>query len=324
MSSLLTLHRHPILGFNSSILLELADKQTTEHSSFVSESDVDERMHTENALKLAGCVPLISIAVGAFRLYRAYQVSQMHFTGEQRIDRDWMVKKEVALAIAEIFQATIVLLGLHLVATVFDHAVVLLHYCSPESHASIYEDGLAVTIPNTARIEKNREACAANLQIAQQAVGGEAAFRLLPVLNLGNRKSLLDRFHPPGNIDFIDLDELTAPVMRGADVYGRPFITLKLCTDITENVYEDDEEKFQRRQVKKEIKFAVTFFQKYETNSDPTAYRWGTDGQWYTYPSFWKEEIISIFPPGALTDAVWESVHQIVVEKNHPTLRLAT
>jgi len=138
MSSLLTLHRHPVIGFNSSILLKQTDRQTAEQSSCFSTSHVDQWMHADNAFKLIGCIPIISITIGIFRLYRTYLVSQIVLHGERQIDRDWIVKKEIVLAVAEIFQASILLLGLHLIVTIFDHAAVLITYCCSEDYSSIY------------------------------------------------------------------------------------------------------------------------------------------------------------------------------------------
>ena len=413
MSFLLTLHRHPTIGFNSSTLLELADRQTTAQSSFLSTSHVEEWMDTDNAFKLTGCIPIISIGAGIFRLYQAYQFSKIILDGERQIDRDWAVKKEIALAIAEIFQFSVVLLGIHLLATVFDHVVVVIDSCYSEDQpvaneerymvtieqkasiekspsksianeltqsAFIYEDEYRALMEKRARIESNRQACAASLRIVQNAVGGKDAFDRIPILDLKNRKSAMDHIIPPGSIDFIQLDDLTDPVMQGIDAYGRPFIALKLCAEIIHTIdtandrdeHDEDAEEFQSplfqspfsytssmnfenpapffpsfseahisqdtieflsieqnsselSQISsREIKtFVVTLFQRYPTNFDPADYLNSKEGLWYT-DAPWNFAISSVFPAGATTDGVWRAVHQIVVEKNHPTLWLAT
>ena len=51
----------------------------------------------------------------------------------------------------------------------------------------------------------------------------------IPVLDIQSRVGAT------GYIDFININEVTAPVMRGIDVYNRPFFTI--CADI---IYEGD------------------------------------------------------------------------------------
>ena len=51
----------------------------------------------------------------------------------------------------------------------------------------------------------------------------------IPILDIQSREGAT------GYIDFIDINEVTSPLMRGVDVYNRPFFTI--CADI---IYEGD------------------------------------------------------------------------------------
>jgi len=63
-----------------------------------------------------------------------------------------------------------------------------------------------------------------------EALGGAEKVFNLPVLDLGNREGFTDY------IDFLRSKELTAPIMRGTDKKGRPFIALKLKDKHTDRV----------------------------------------------------------------------------------------
>ena len=47
-------------------------------------------------------------------------------------------------------------------------------------------------------------------------------FETLPILDIGKKQGWTDY------IDFITVEDVTAPVMRGVDIHGRPFITLRI------------------------------------------------------------------------------------------------
>ena len=52
--------------------------------------------------------------------------------------------------------------------------------------------------------------------------GGQSAFEKIPVLSTGNSLGL------SGYIDYLCPADLSAPLMKGHDVSGRPFVTMKL------------------------------------------------------------------------------------------------
>jgi hypothetical protein len=54
------------------------------------------------------------------------------------------------------------------------------------------------------------------------ALGGEEAFAALPELDLG------DKCGSTGYLDFLRPEDMTAPVMRGSDKYGRPFVAFRM------------------------------------------------------------------------------------------------
>ena len=58
-----------------------------------------------------------------------------------------------------------------------------------------------------------------------EALGGEAAFEALPVLDLNNCTA---RGGGTGYIDFVRADDMSASIMRGEDKHGRPFVTFRL------------------------------------------------------------------------------------------------
>ena len=49
----------------------------------------------------------------------------------------------------------------------------------------------------------------------------------IPVLDLGQRYS------EDGFIDFITVEDMSSPIMKGEDIYGRPFVAVKLQTKHT-------------------------------------------------------------------------------------------
>ena len=59
------------------------------------------------------------------------------------------------------------------------------------------------------------------------AVGGPAAWDALPVLDLGGEENALN-----GYIDFVGPERMTAPMMRGVDTHGRPFLAVRFTLDV--------------------------------------------------------------------------------------------
>ena len=116
----------------------------------------------------------------------------------------------------------------------------------------------------------------------KNAVGGEEAFNALPELNLGNRTGRT------GYIDFLEPEELSHSVMRGVDAAGRPFISLKV-----------------RSNQPNAQAFVITLFQRYAQG-----------GEWSYGSTFGGR----FFNDRLRTDHT--AIHQIVVERNHPTLSL--
>ena len=122
----------------------------------------------------------------------------------------------------------------------------------------------------------------------QNAVGGEAAFNQLPVLDIGNHTGAT------GYIDFLEPNDLRESVMRGTDAAGRPFISLKMRFNASEP-------------------FVITFFQRYRTGGRWT---WGTSAPNPFYRR--KEEPFgNVLGPQDLA-----TIRQIVVDRNHPRFRL--
>lgn len=64
----------------------------------------------------------------------------------------------------------------------------------------------------------------------QETVGGEEAFNQLPILDIG------DRVGEDENIDFLTVEDLSAPVMRGTDRFGRPFVAFHMQSDGADGV----------------------------------------------------------------------------------------
>lgn len=120
----------------------------------------------------------------------------------------------------------------------------------------------------------------------KEAFGGEAAFNQLSVLDIGNRMG------STGYIDFLQTGDLTAPIMRGQDRYGRPFISIKL------------------RDRASRLESVITFFQRYDEGG-----RWSYGGELPTPGNLFD---------GALGSQDHTLIRQIVVERNHPTFELAT
>jgi len=61
-----------------------------------------------------------------------------------------------------------------------------------------------------------------------EALGGEAAFEALPVLDLNNCTA------PGGGtgyIDFVRADDMSASIMRGEDEHGRPFVAFRISVE---------------------------------------------------------------------------------------------
>jgi hypothetical protein len=58
-----------------------------------------------------------------------------------------------------------------------------------------------------------------------EALGGQAAFEALPVLDLGTCAA---SGGGTGYIDFVRADDMSAPIMRGEDEAGRPFVAFRI------------------------------------------------------------------------------------------------
>ena len=150
MSSLVTLDRIPALGFNSEYRLRAAvAQQPNEKACFIKTKTVLENPVGPNISKVAGCLPVVCLFVGAGRLYRVY----VNVYGEEQIqkweekektvenatswyqenkrnaaiswleDRNWTLIKMSALGVAEICHLTVILAAAHVVKTIFDHIV---------------------------------------------------------------------------------------------------------------------------------------------------------------------------------------------------------
>ena len=61
-----------------------------------------------------------------------------------------------------------------------------------------------------------------------EALGGEAAFEALPVLDLNNCTA---SGGGTGYIDFVRADDMPASIMRGEDEHGRPFIAFRISVE---------------------------------------------------------------------------------------------
>lgn len=74
----------------------------------------------------------------------------------------------------------------------------------------------------------------------------------IPLLDLGSRQS------EDGFIDFIVVEDMTSPIMKGEDVYGRPFVAVKLQTKNTKSG--------------EQAEVVGTFFQRYDNDFHTWAY----------------------------------------------------
>jgi len=61
-----------------------------------------------------------------------------------------------------------------------------------------------------------------------EALGGQAAFEALPVLDLNNCTA---RGGGTGYIDFVRADDMSASIMRGEDEHGRPFVAFRISVE---------------------------------------------------------------------------------------------
>lgn len=121
----------------------------------------------------------------------------------------------------------------------------------------------------------------------QDAVGGSAAFNRLPVLDIGTRTG------DTGYLDFLRVNDLPHPVMRGMDKLGRPFIALKLRSNLPKD---------------RGREFVVTFFQRY--TDDAGRWTWGTT---HTETDLFGNVI---------RDKDRAAIRQIVVTRNNPQFTL--
>lgn len=124
-------------------------------------------------------------------------------------------------------------------------------------------------------------------QAIKEAVGGEAAFNALPVLDIG------DRTGGTGYLDFLQPNDLTHSVMRGADAGGRPFISLKL------NVPSQSRHP--------SYQTVITFFQRFATGGEWT---WGSQNYHGNPVNFGNR----------LTPQDLAIIRQIIVDRSHPQL----
>jgi hypothetical protein len=76
-----------------------------------------------------------------------------------------------------------------------------------------------------------------------EALGGEAAFEALPVLDLNNCTA---RGGGTGYIDFVRADDMSASIMRGEDEHGRPFVAFRISVEEEDYEYTIVETLFRR------------------------------------------------------------------------------
>jgi hypothetical protein len=124
-------------------------------------------------------------------------------------------------------------------------------------------------------------------QAMQEAVGGSTAFHRLPILEIGNRTGAT------GYLDFLKIQDLPHPVMRGTDHAGRPFISVRLRSN---------------RNQDRGQQFVVTFFQRYSDSGG--RWTWGT-----TFPE------MDLFG-NVLRDTDRAAIREIVVTRNNPQFTL--
>jgi hypothetical protein len=137
------------------------------------------------------------------------------------------------------------------------------------------------------RVELARQRVLRSFQLMQDAVGGVAVFNQYPILNIGNRMG------HTGYLDFLTPQDLTRSVMRGTDLAGRPFISLKLRSSRPEDRSRGAE-------------FVVTFFQRYKE-----------EGRW-VYGTSDRRNLFG----DVIGDEDRAAIRQIVVTRNHPHFTL--
>jgi len=122
------------------------------------------------------------------------------------------------------------------------------------------------------------------LQAMKEAVGGEEAWQAIPILDTGKAC---------GSTGYLSCDiPIWNSIVKGVDAANRPFLALKL----REN---------------QGSAFDVTFHQRY------------TEGGLWVEGSSVDRTFESYAGGGVVNDKARALIHQIVVEKNHPNLRLA-
>lgn len=97
--------------------------------------------------------------------------------------------------------------------------------------------------------EKALEEQRASLAKMKEAFGGEAAYNVFPNLDIGSRMG------STGYLDFLRPQDLTHPIMKGADSYGRPFVAIKVHLRVENSHFVEDHED----------EAVVTIFQRYTT-----------------------------------------------------------
>lgn len=177
------------------------------------------------------------------------------------------------------------LLGLTLVASVIGIPVLILWI--RESHLSNQDKKIRETALNAlnmnARLVNKRAEVLENL--------GLQNFENLPILDLKGRTG------STGYLDFLKPEDLTAPIMKGTDKVGRPFISLKLLDRETSKP------------------FVITLFQRYSGNENPLwVYVGGEDR-----PASFYDSLDSVATIGVAQEAVFNQI----IEGNHPKFSLA-
>jgi hypothetical protein len=116
----------------------------------------------------------------------------------------------------------------------------------------------------------------------KEAFGGEEVYNALPHLDIGNRTG------DTGYIDFLKVQELSKPIMKGTDVLGRPFVALRVR-------FKDSDKN----------PFVIALFQRYVEGG---SWSFGSRKDWDTFQT-------------RLDDRDWNVVRQIRAG-NHPRLQL--
>ena len=99
-----------------------------------------------------------------------------------------------------------------------------LHHVRPNVITTCVQPDGITTFATPYRIEETDK----TLPKLIKALGGQDAFEALPVLDLG---ACTAKGGDTGYIDFVRSDDMTAPIMRGEDEHGRPFVAFRIKTE---------------------------------------------------------------------------------------------